>query len=397
MRNEDQIKQERNQKPKPFCFVIMPFGSGDEYTGGEVESTYVFNEVIKPAVIEAIGQGKEESVEIVKEVEKHVPGNIPADIIKNLARADVVIADLTGRNPNVYLELGIRYTLKHSGTVLMMQKGGKLPFNIGHMRSVYYSTQRYDQEDGRNALVSALQDMNNLIEKKRYPGDSPVREVFPNIPIDEEGLWADSGTNTMPWSFYWNQMNRTVARLSDLHKNGNFTPDLIVGISNGGLIFADIISRQSYNNAVPFMTLWAHRSRHHNYFDHPIGEVLNTELLENIGKALGRGHEPPFKILLIDDIIGSTKTIRQAIKFVKESLKKEVQITCFVLFSKTSHDKLIKLEEYFPHMHPESDVSSRFNGYLEGLDTRYESLPYKKEIHRDGQQVEAEKDLSSSD
>jgi hypoxanthine phosphoribosyltransferase len=383
---------EEESRMKLFCFVIMPFGGGDEYEGSKSESDYVFKNVIKPAVIEIMGQGDENKVRIFREVEKHTPGNIPADIIKNLAEADVVIADLTGRNPNVYLELGIRFTFKNSGTVLMMQKGGKLPFNIGHMRSVFYSTKRWDDNTGRKELSSALSKMYSLIESDKYPGDSPVREIFPDLAVCEEGIGVGSDNKTMPWSVYWNQMERTLTELGDFHRNGNFNPDLIVGISNGGLIFADIISRQSYSNAVPFLTLWAHRPHHEDYFNHPIGEILTKDLLENLGRSMGKEHEPPYKILLIDDIIGSTRTIRQAIKFIKDSLGNvEVQITCFVLFSKASKEQLEEIEEFFPNNHPEQFVRSRFYHYIDGLRTRYELLPYHKEIHGDLQFVEAEK------
>jgi hypothetical protein len=188
----------------------MPFGSGDEYAGGQSESDYVYKQVIVPAVVAVLGDGDENGVHIIREVEKHVPGNIPTDIIRNLASADIVIADLTGRNPNVYLELGIRYTLRHSGTILMMQKNGKLPFNIGHMRSVFYSTARYDPDDGRLGLEAALREMIDLIDQHQYPGDSPVRDIFKVLPPDIDDLATDPQKNVMPWNVYWGQIERSV-------------------------------------------------------------------------------------------------------------------------------------------------------------------------------------------
>src|SRR5688572_12383831 len=323
---------------KPLCFVIMPFGNGNEYVGGQAESDYVYQEVIVPAVVSVMGGGNADAVRIVRELEKHVPGNIPTDIIKNLARADVVIADLTGRNPNVYLELGIRYTLRHSGTILMMQKGGKLPFNIGQMRSVFYSTARWDSDDGRLSLEAALREMLDLVALNQYPGDSPVREIFKTLPPDARDITTDPQGNVMPWNVYWSRIESTVSKLGDLHKNGNFTPDLIVGISKVGLIFADSMSRQAYSNGVPFLTLWAHRPRSEHYFKHPIGEVLNVDLMKNLRRDLRNdARDSPYEILLVDDIIGSTRTMKQAIEFIKGSLDGlSIRITCFVLFSKAS-------------------------------------------------------------
>jgi orotate phosphoribosyltransferase-like protein len=259
------------------------------------------------------------------------------------------------------------------------------------MRSVFYSTSRWDKDDGRLALESALRDMRDLISKNVYAGDSPVRDVFESLPAEIRDLSANSRTNVMPWHVYWDQIEATVSRLGDLHKNGNFTPDLIVGISNGGLIFADILSRQAYSNAVPFMTLWAHRSRFVNYFEHPMGELLSSQLLENLRNFLrNEKRSLPYEIFLIDDIIGSTRTMRQAIAFIKKSFQNlQVRITCFVLFSKASLSQLKELEEHFPHRHPEPFLSRRFVNFLNGLRTSYEFLPYRKEIHGDLQIVEA--------
>lgn len=164
---------------KPRCFVIMPFGRGDEYEGGAEESLYLFNEIIVPAVVGVLGGGDPRRVTIERELGRYLPGSIPADIIKNLAEADFVIADITGRNPNVYLELGIRYSLRRRGTILMLKDGsGSLPFNVSHFRVVNYSYFPWKKLDGRENLEKTLKE---LIEPR--PGidsaiDSPVFEAF---------------------------------------------------------------------------------------------------------------------------------------------------------------------------------------------------------------------------
>lgn len=117
-----------------LCFVMMPFGTGSEYSKGKRESTFVFDQIIKPAVVaavsETLGPDHEAEVEVIREVDDTTPGDITLGIVRHLARADICIVDLTGRNPNVFFELGVRYSLSRTGTILMVQDVSEMPFNV---------------------------------------------------------------------------------------------------------------------------------------------------------------------------------------------------------------------------------------------------------------------------
>ena len=90
-----------NNKKK--CFVIMPFS--DTNSLAEEKWTGVFEHIIKPAV---------EECGFNYECKRYSLGraNIVRDILEDLNRAELVIADLTDNNPNVLWELGVRHTLK---------------------------------------------------------------------------------------------------------------------------------------------------------------------------------------------------------------------------------------------------------------------------------------------
>ena len=164
---------------KPRCFVIMPFGSGGEYEGGAEESLYVYERIIVPAIQKVVGGGDPRKVTIERELGKFLPGSIPADIIKNLAEADYVIADITGRNANVYLELGIRYSLRRAGTILMLKDGtGSLPFNVSHYRVVNYSYLPWKELNGLEGLENALREVVKERPGGEHSTDSPVFEAF---------------------------------------------------------------------------------------------------------------------------------------------------------------------------------------------------------------------------
>ncbi|NPA39327.1 MAG: hypothetical protein GXO57_02645 [Thermodesulfobacteria bacterium] len=56
-------------------------------------------------------------------------GLIIKDILDNLYKADLVIADLTDQNPNVFYELGVRHTLSNK-TILIAQDISYIPSDL---------------------------------------------------------------------------------------------------------------------------------------------------------------------------------------------------------------------------------------------------------------------------
>lgn len=110
-------------------FVIMPFGSNHEYEGGANESEYVYKEIIYPAVRSVVGDDEFQPESLVCESNRHQPGSITASMIRDIVKADVVIADITGQNPNVFMELGIRFALRDKITIIIAQEGTIVPFD----------------------------------------------------------------------------------------------------------------------------------------------------------------------------------------------------------------------------------------------------------------------------
>src|SRR5262245_44383363 len=111
---------------KKTCFVVMPFGEGDEYEGEKGEADFVFTDIITRVADAAVAEFKkrygdrlEHDIKIVRELENAAPGAITASIIRNIAESHITIVDLTGRNPNVFLELGMRFALRRNGTILL--------------------------------------------------------------------------------------------------------------------------------------------------------------------------------------------------------------------------------------------------------------------------------------
>ena len=63
---------------------------------------------------------------------------IDQDMFEHLEHSRFVFGDLTGLNPNVMFELGMRYRARPPGTVLFRQPGTKLPFDISSVKVLEY-------------------------------------------------------------------------------------------------------------------------------------------------------------------------------------------------------------------------------------------------------------------
>lgn len=146
---------------KPLAFVIMPFDSALDA---------VYTELIKSTL--------EEAGYLVQRADDLVTSkNILDDIVGKIASADIVVADLTDLNPNVFYELGIAHSI--NGRVLMItQDVTSLPFDLQSYRVVEYDTHfsRFTEAKSRLADYAAAAIQNEL------PFGSPVSDYAKAVP-----------------------------------------------------------------------------------------------------------------------------------------------------------------------------------------------------------------------
>jgi hypothetical protein len=64
------------------------------------------------------------------EIEKYEPGPVIPSMFAETWESDVYIADLTNNNPNVYLELGVRWAMKDNLTILVSQNAEEIGYNV---------------------------------------------------------------------------------------------------------------------------------------------------------------------------------------------------------------------------------------------------------------------------
>jgi hypothetical protein len=80
------------------------------------------------------------------------------DIVSLIDRAQVVVCDCTGRNPNVFYEIGIAHALGRE-VILITQVESDVPFDLRHLRFVQYLNNGEGLEALRQRLAPRLADL----------------------------------------------------------------------------------------------------------------------------------------------------------------------------------------------------------------------------------------------
>ena len=152
--------------------MVRPFGvrkvvpsKGTPY---QVDYERVQRELIDPAMKAAGIAGA--TTEVIIEA-----GNIREDMFQLLAHADIVIADISLHNANVFYELGARHALRPRRTFMIRFSGDEVPFDIKTDRYLGYD------RDNPGAAVAALTAglKATLAEKDRV--DSPIFNLLPAL------------------------------------------------------------------------------------------------------------------------------------------------------------------------------------------------------------------------
>lgn len=144
---------------KRTCFVIMPFSKTATCT--QHEWTEVFEKIIQPAV-----KGTRLGFECFRSQIR--AGAFVKDILEELQSADVVIADLTDRNANVFYELGVRHCLQNR-TVLISQDMCHVPSDLQPYGVIIYSR-------GPSGMAQLKRDLSRVL---RQLLDDPERADNP--------------------------------------------------------------------------------------------------------------------------------------------------------------------------------------------------------------------------
>jgi len=144
-----------------LCFVISPIGEPDSET--RKRSDQILKHVIRPAAISC-------GYKAVRADEIDKPGMITSQVIQHVVNDDLVVADLTERNPNVFYELAIRHALRKP-LVQIIRKGEAIPFDVAGTRTIYVDHKDLDSvESAKNEIVEQIK----ALEKDSSDIETPI-------------------------------------------------------------------------------------------------------------------------------------------------------------------------------------------------------------------------------
>ena len=159
------------------AFIVRPFG-----VRAGIDFDRVQQELIAPALKANDLEGG--TTEVIARA-----GNIRLDMFERLVLADLVIADVSIHNANVFYELGIRHALRDRPTILIRCRQDDVPFDLRTDRYVEYSKDDPAaavpllSEAIRQTLIATTADspVYLLLPALRQPDTSQLRGVPPEL------------------------------------------------------------------------------------------------------------------------------------------------------------------------------------------------------------------------
>lgn len=132
------------------CFIVSPIsdaGSPVRLRSDHVRK-YIVGEALEPF-----------DFAVHRADTMNTSGIITEQIVTELLNADLVVADLTDHNPNVFYELALRHAVKKP-FIHMIKDGEKIPFDVATLRTVFYDTTNPDSmHDAKMSVRAAAQEI----------------------------------------------------------------------------------------------------------------------------------------------------------------------------------------------------------------------------------------------
>ncbi|UAL07448.1 MAG: hypothetical protein KRP56_06385 [Candidatus Methanogranum gryphiswaldense] len=186
MKNEKTIVPYDSQSKDKKCFVISPIEKADSEV--RIHADKFFNYIAKSIESKGYEVNRSDTIE-------H-SGQITDLIVKSIYEADIIIADLTYNNPNVYYELAFAHALRKN-TILFKSDNTPIPFDNMNMITTHYDHnfefgsiektkdilfEKIKNDDYSNPIISGLNrlkiDLNKDFEKTTSSSDSITKDIL---------------------------------------------------------------------------------------------------------------------------------------------------------------------------------------------------------------------------
>ena len=155
------------------AFIVTPFETKKDAKGNEIDFDQVRTTLIEPALKELGIKGGTTGMVIRS-------GSIHTTMFQQLLTADLVVAEVSIHNANVFYELGIRHALRPKRTFMLRgadkdgAKNDKPPFDIQGLRYL-----RYDRDNPSASLAALVAGLRDTLDDPEE--DSPVFRTLPAL------------------------------------------------------------------------------------------------------------------------------------------------------------------------------------------------------------------------
>jgi hypothetical protein len=159
------------------CFVSILYGVENLPDGRVLDYHSIYFDVIKPAL-------RDIGIECRRLDEFAAIAIWHKTMISEVIASDLLIADITSRNANVFYELGIRHALRR-GRTLLISAGGRSPADISLLPVIFYKPDETGRLTGKDAddFRTRLQSIVGQSQRTTV-NDSPIFEFFPELDVD---------------------------------------------------------------------------------------------------------------------------------------------------------------------------------------------------------------------
>lgn len=196
--------------PKKFVFVLMPFSE---------EFTDVYQVGIKPACVEAGGYCERVDEQIFTE-------SILERVYNQINKADLIIADMTGRNPNVFYEVGYAHALGKT-VILLTSDSEDIPFDLKHYPHIVYG--------GRIASLKEelVKRVGWCLSQSQEPASSVAVHKILEFSIGGQSIseGAEIVAFERDWVLYSSLNEFALSTSTSIHNPTNFSQTLDTGIA----------------------------------------------------------------------------------------------------------------------------------------------------------------------
>lgn len=162
---------------RPLCFVLMPFGSKKDPSGGsDIDFDDIYERSIRPGIEEA-------DMDPIRADEERTGGIIHKAMFERLLLCDYAVADLTTANANVFYELGVRHATRSASTLPIFAARQSIPFDVNALRALPYQLGEHNRLDSAEAtrlrvtLARRLRELRSLAQESS-PVDSPLFQLL---------------------------------------------------------------------------------------------------------------------------------------------------------------------------------------------------------------------------